>query len=456
MQSCDTFVLGGGSYEFGRNLLAKNSDRPLGECQPLVLIPGGSHPEGAVVKCTDLTIPQATRTYTVLGSRPYWIWGFEMGINEWGLAIGNEAQGSRCEAETETGLLGMDLLRLGLERAKNCREAIAVITGLLEQYGQNANASPLFDRRYENSFLLVDPAEIWLLETAGRQWAAKQVEERYAISNCYTIGEDWDLCSEQLESYARHRRWLAPEEPFDFTKAYTAPAPRQTASVPRWRRLNKLLDAAGEVVTQDQVQRVLRDHFEGELIEPRHGAFYGCFTTICMHAMTWDACQTAASLLAYWREDLGWICRWAPSMPCCSVYLPLYLTDRLPESLTAGGKTYTSDSLWWAVERLAEAVSVDEARFAPDVRAALRELELELEKTARQTENRAAELIGRGDRDGAAALLNALTETAAGQLMELANSLFERVHAELESNGGLYGPRKSFLEDYCARVGMKL
>lgn len=456
MQSCDTFVLSGRSYEFGKNLLAKNSDRPLGECQPLVLIPGADHPTGSTVTCTDLTIPQAVRTYAVLGSRPYWIWGFEMGINEWGLAIGNEAQGSRCEAETETGLLGMDLLRLGLERARTCREAITVITQLLEQYGQNANASPLFDRRYENSFLLVDPQEIWLLETAGRQWAAKQVEDRYAISNCYTIGDDWDLCSESLESYARDRRWLEPEEAFDFTKAYTNPAPRQTASVPRWRRLNKLIEAAGTVMDQDQVKRVLRDHFEGELMEPRHGAFYGCFTTICMHAMTWDACQTAASLLAHWQEGLGWICRWAPSMPCCSAYLPLYFTGKLPAALTFGGEKYNANSLWWTVERLAEAVSVDEDRFAPDVRAALRELELTLEQEARQTEAQAAALMAQGSKAAANDLLNALMESAVQRLMDLSGSLFSQVHNTIEASGGLYGLRKGFLEDYCARVGITI
>lgn len=456
MQSCDTFALKGSCYEFGKNLLAKNSDRPLGECQPLVLIPGQDHPVGTTVKCTDLTIPQAARTYTVLGSRPYWIWGFEMGLNEWGLAIGNEAQGSRCKAETETGLLGMDLLRLGLERAKTCREAITVITELLEQYGQNANASPLFDRRYENSFLLVDPTEIWLLETAGRQWAAKQIPDRYAISNCYTIGTEYDLASKDVEIYARDRRWLAPSEPFAFAKAYTMPAVRQSGSVPRWRRLNQLIEAAGEVMTLDQVLRVLRDHFEGELIEPRNGGCYGGFISICMHAMTWDACQTAASLLACWQEGLGWICRWAPAIPCCSAYLPLYFTGKLPESMTCGGEKFSSNSIWWTVERLGEAVSIDEARFGPVVRDALRELELALEQEARQTEQQVASLMAQGQLEQANALLNALMGSAADRLMTLANTLFADIHAEVEADGGLYGIRKEFLEDYCRRVELPL
>lgn len=101
MQSCDTFALRGSHYESGRNLLAKNSDRPLGECQILVKIPGARHAAGEMVRCTHISIPQVQTTYTVLGSRPYWIWGFEMGFNEWGLVIGNEAQGSRCEAEAD-------------------------------------------------------------------------------------------------------------------------------------------------------------------------------------------------------------------------------------------------------------------------------------------------------------------------------------------------------------------
>lgn len=134
----------------GQQYYGKNSDRPLGEAQPLVWFPPQDHGDGETVECTYISIPQVPHTYGVLGSRPYWIWGFEMGVNERGVAIGNEAQGSRDESgETQTGLLGMDLLRLGLERGATAREAVEVITGLLEQYGQRGNASRLFERRYE-------------------------------------------------------------------------------------------------------------------------------------------------------------------------------------------------------------------------------------------------------------------------------------------------------------------
>ena len=169
MLSCDTFVLPAEANFFGSNLMAKNSDRPIGEAQALTWTGGAEHARGETVQCTYISVPQAEKTYGVLGSKPYWIWGYEMGVNEKGVMIGNEAQGSKAaESGCENELLGMDLLRLGLERGATAREAMEVITALLEEYGQNANASRLYDKRYENSFFIADREEIWLLETAGR------------------------------------------------------------------------------------------------------------------------------------------------------------------------------------------------------------------------------------------------------------------------------------------------
>ena len=237
MLSCDTFVLPAEANFFGSNLMAKNSDRPIGEAQALTWTDGAEHARGETVRCTYISVPQAEKTYGVLGSKPYWIWGYEMGVNEKGVMIGNEAQGSKvAEGGCENELLGMDLLRFGLERGATAREAMAVITALLEEYGQNANASRLYDKRYENSFFIADREEIWLLETAGCMWAAKRIEEPYAISNCYTIGKP-DECSEALEKYARDKGWLAADERFNFAKAYTAPAARQTGLARRGRKI---------------------------------------------------------------------------------------------------------------------------------------------------------------------------------------------------------------------------
>ena len=429
MLSCDTFVLGKDFYKGNCNFFAKNSDRPLGESQPISFFCGGMHKLGEMLQCTHLLIPQVEKTYTVLGSRPYWIWGFEMGLNECGLFIGNEAEGSRCEAETEEGLLGMDLLRLALERADSARKGIEVITSLLEQYGQNANASPLFDRRYENSYLLLDRNEIWKLETAGRQWVAKKIDDWTAISNCYSIGSDYDMCSEELEEYARTRKWLHPEEKFDFAKAYTAPASRQGYSTPRWRRLLQRIRACGGPLDKEQVKSILRDHFEGEIIKPRWGGSYGCFVSICMHAMTWDSSQTAASLLGMWDDVLGPVSWYAASIPCCSVYLPVYWTGDVPIAMKHAGEFYDENSLWWTTERLAMLISIDEERFGKNAREALQRLEEDICLQAKHNEDIAREWVRKDKRDKALEVLADFTEESAQKTMSLVKNLSKHIRS---------------------------
>ena len=100
--SCDSIValppLTGGPAVF-----AKNSDRPATECQPLEAVPARCNPPGSTVQCTYIEIPEAPETVAVLGSRPWWIWGFEHGVNARGVAIGNEALHTR-ETPAETGL----------------------------------------------------------------------------------------------------------------------------------------------------------------------------------------------------------------------------------------------------------------------------------------------------------------------------------------------------------------
>jgi len=456
MLSCDTFALGKKYFAANKNFFAKNSDRPLGESQPISFYHGGIHAPGEVVKCTHLTIPQVAKTYTVLGSRPYWIWGFEMGVNECGLIIGNEAEGSRCEAENEEGLLGMDLLRLALERADTARKGIDVITDLLERYGQNANASLLFDRRYENSFLLVDREEIWLLETAGRQWAAKKIDDWTAISNCYSIGADYDLCSPQLEAYARERQWLRPSDSLDFAKAYTLPASRQSQSTPRWRRLRKLIASYNKPLDIASAKTILRDHFEGEIIEPRWGGCYGGFVSICMHAMSWDASQTAASLLSCWDDLLGPVSWYSASIPCCSVFIPVYWTGNVPDAMKTAGAFYDKNSLWWETERLAMLVSVDEDRYGPHVRSELDKLEMDIYTQAEVREQCARKLIQDSKKEEALVSLNQFTEVCAESVMKQVKILAKTISDDIQSAGGLYGPRKEFLESYRMRTKVEL
>ncbi len=126
----------------------------------------------------------------------------------------------------------------------------------------------------------------------------------------------WSPAREASTGFPRKNLLILP-------KAYSLPAIRQSQSVPRWRRLRKLL-AENVPLDFPAVKSIFRDYFEGELIEPWYGACYSGFSSICMHARSWDASQTAASLLYTWQDCLGNDCRCASSLPCTSVYLPVY------------------------------------------------------------------------------------------------------------------------------------
>ena len=183
---CDTLV----SLTDDGPLFAKNSDRDANEAQVLRWYAAADHAPGARVQTTWTEIDQVPHTYAVLLSQPWWMWGAEIGANERGVVIGNEAVFTRRTGDHGDGsLLGMDLVRLALERATDAEDAVVTIVNLLEEHGQGGSCSfehPRFS--YDNSFLIVDPERAIVLETAGRHWATEHVVGRgRSISNGLTI-----------------------------------------------------------------------------------------------------------------------------------------------------------------------------------------------------------------------------------------------------------------------------
>ncbi len=239
---CDTLIL----RHQGQTWFAKNSDREPAEPQRLLRLPAVRNDPEARLRTTYLDIPQAAQRHALVISQPSWIWGAEMGVNEHGVAIGNEAVFTKLTRQRGTALLGMDLLRLGLERGASAREALEVITGLLQRYGQGGPAGYRDKRiRYDNSFLIADPGEAWVLETAGNLWAAKKVE-RWAISNALTLGHEFDLCSRDLEDQARRQGcWDGRGEVCMHAGSFWRPSQTTASLVARLRDDGPLLAATG-------------------------------------------------------------------------------------------------------------------------------------------------------------------------------------------------------------------
>lgn len=195
---CDTLVTTDG--DSGYRIFGKNSDRHPLEPQMLQFVTGDeglgepTHPEHRK-EYDHFQYPRLQEAAKDFGnplkaliSRPAWMWGAEMGVNEAGVAIGNEAVFAKSRTDRH-GLLGMDILRLALHNAKNAASAVQIIGGLLEKYGQGGNDSYEGTLRYHNSFLINDRQQAFVLESAARQWTAKEVPATYSISNSYSIDE---------------------------------------------------------------------------------------------------------------------------------------------------------------------------------------------------------------------------------------------------------------------------
>lgn len=316
---CDTLCAIGA----GRALFAKNSDRPPDEVQ-LVEAHGRRLAGGRLrVQYLDLDDPGAV---AVLGSRPDWLWGFEHGVNEHGVAIGNEQIYTTEDASAATpALLGMDLVRLGLERSENAEDALAVMTNLLEHYGQGGIGNRAFEVAYYSSFLVADATGAWVLETCGSTWAAKRVEDTAAISNRISIRDDWDRASGDLERGEDFDRFRDPQ------------APTEHADVRLEASRSCLATGASSLGPRDLAGH-LRHHGgrawgapggDPAPVEPIPPSE----VSVCMH-VPGAVSSTAGMVCELPRDPAAPLRAWAAlGNPCCSVFVPLFPPDGVPPEL---------------------------------------------------------------------------------------------------------------------------
>jgi len=428
---CDTFVSLPDRASSGPIVFGKNSDRDPNEAQVLEWHPARDWPAGAQVRCTYLRIPQARSTRGVLLSRPHWVWGAEMGANDRGVVIGNEAVFTRRERSREPGLIGMDLLRLALERADTARGALDLITDLLARHGQGGLHSAKLV--YHNSYLLADPQGAWVLETAGELWAAKRVQGYAAISNGLTLGADFDESHPGVADAARKLGRLRRGEELDFARCFADPfyAIFTGCRPRRSRALAFLGSRAGGMDVPDAIA-LLRDHGdEGREYRP-DGHFL--MSRICSHAanaLARDSAQSTGSLVARLRGSDRTFWATGTSAPCTGLFKPVWLEGAvLPDLGPTPGPVFDDGSLWWRHERTH--------------RTALRDLPRALAMLAPERDAAERDLVEKAGKTGTRAVGErfTLTEAAFRRGRELDEAMLARFEGELRPRAKLplYAP----------------
>jgi dipeptidase len=254
------------------------------------------------------------------------MWGAEMGANEHGVAIGNEAVFTTEKVSREPGLLGMDLLRLALERAATARDAVEVIVSLLEEHGQSGSCSAEHPRfSYHNSFLVADRDGAVVLETAGHHWATEEVTgTARSISNRLTIPGFAERFTDRLRS-------------------------RVSGCAVRRGLTQRRAEAAGDAL---DAMAVLRDNGTGG--GPRWSPLTGSMVGPNMHG---GGLLASSQTVSSWVSDPVSGRHWSTGTaePAFSLFIPLQVDAPPPETAYAtSGVDNTADdtSRWWRHERL--------------------------------------------------------------------------------------------------------
>jgi dipeptidase len=263
-----------------------------------------------------------------------------------------------------------------LERAKTAREALEVITNLLAQYGQSGNCGFKHLTYYHNSFLLADPHEAWVLETADKHWAAEQVRDLRTISNGITIGNQFDLASPDLVTYAIERGWCKSRDDFHFARCYSDFLfTRFSRCNERHCRTTDLLNAQrGKITIQSMIQ-ALRDH--GSTDPNWTPANSLTDFTVCAHPGFGPirGTGTTGSMVSHLAPEVQTHFVTGTAAPCTSIFKPVWLGHELPDTGPTPNGEYNAATLFWRHEALHRATLRDYATAIASYRDERDELE---------------------------------------------------------------------------------
>jgi len=314
-------------------LFGKNSDRSPNEPN-LVLFHSAGIESDPVRRCTYIGIDSVAARHGVAIVRPSWMWGAEMGVNDAGVVIGNEAVFTRSKGKKTERLTGMDLLRLALERAASAADAVRIVTALLDRYGQGGNCG--FDKPfyYDNSFLIAGSDGAFILETCGSGWIVKDVSDAGNISNMLSQDGPYLMTSGPgLECFARKNR----EPVFTFFAKAKG-------------RSCQAADALGKPgFGVLEMMAALRSHVPSDtsiLFEK------GSVGSLCMHKSALGD-HTTGSMIHVARKTASTTWITGSSTPCLSLYKPTYFGNAIPPVFLAADESLT---YWLDREYLVRAI----------------------------------------------------------------------------------------------------
>ncbi len=317
---CDT-VVSFSSSDGGNHFFGKNSDREPGELQfiDVSLDPVKEfrdkpymeslkkYIEGPFTQLEEIFY-SFKHPYKAVLSRPVWMWGAEMGVNEKGLAVGNEAVFSKAKPSRK-GLLGMDILRLTLHNTATAEEAKDFIIDIITRYEQGGDGGYRGHLYYHNSFLLMDGKTAVILETSGKEYAWRFAKRSASISNVYTIENDYSkaVCAalKKRESFKRH---LESKFYSFFSKGNV-----------RYNYTSNFL--RNKTVDLKEMKRLLRSHLT------ESGVFTRSMGSICMHSRGIVKSETTASMIVEYRDDTPLIWFTSSPYPCVSLYKPMLFDE---------------------------------------------------------------------------------------------------------------------------------
>lgn len=436
---CDTMVSTPESSAEGLMILAKNSDREPNEAQNITFVPAADHPAGSRVRCTYIEVPQVTHTHAALLSRPFWMFGAEMGVNEHGVAIGNEAVFTKEKYHKKNdALLGMDILRLALERSRNAMEAVDWTIRLLEGHGQGGVHTMGGTKYYHNSFIIADPREAYIFETAGPHWAYRRVDDIASISNCLAIENEY-----AASSLDRGRHADRPQENkkgrINFRARFSDTVFTHFA---RGRIRNAcslaMLGRQKGAVTGSDMMNILRDHNVAEPYRPGSRPM----ERICLHAGGLISSQTAGSMVAVLKKGrMPLVYLTGTAAPCTSIYKPHVISagqSKLSAGRPAthshfggydlyGGATARFDpqTLWWTGELIHRRVLMNYPALMPAVKSARDDVE-----------NRMAAAVEKKWKTGKSSDVVSFCDRQAKELLQLNAAIADMIRQEYKKLRG--------------------